>query len=373
MGRDLAEALEGAGGVALSHAAVVPPTVTPTGMAALMPGANGALRLVESGGGLAPSLGDRVLSGSQDRMKLLAEIYGDRFAETTLDDLLGALPKKLSAKLEGIDLFVVRTQDPDAIAENLGPWRARRYLSEVVGDIAAAVRKVKNLEFTYVVIAADHGHVMLSESAPGDVVQSPPGAWLESKRRCRLGSGLAGGPGTMTFKAGHVGVTGEVDDICLPIGLRVFSEGDGYFHGGLSLEEAIVPVIAFRAKKESAPVGEKPHIDVRYRADKFTSRVIGLTLTYSLGQMSAFGNPPVDVLVEAYDGSGGKAALVGKAADCEARDERTGSVRLEPDKDTGVPVLIDPDFDGPEAEIRVSDPETRVIWARLSLQNAILD
>ena len=213
----------------------------------------------------------------------------------------------------------------------------------------------------------------LSESAAGDVVQSPPGAWLESKRRCRLGSGLAGGPGTMTFKAGHVGVNGEVDDVCLPIGLRVFSEGDGYFHGGLSLQEAIVPVIVFRAGKESGSVGEKPQIDIRYRSAKFTSRVIGLTLMYRLGQMSAFGNPPVDVIVEAYDGSGAKAALVGKAADCDARDERTGSVRLEPDKDTGVPVLIDPDFSGPEVEIRVSDPDTRVIWARLSLKNAILD
>jgi hypothetical protein len=35
--------------------------------------------------------------------------------------------------------------------------------------------------------------------------------------------------------------------------------------------------------------------------------------------------------------------------------------------------LIDQDFDGPEVEIRVSDPETRVVWARRRLKNAMLD
>ncbi|NPU98924.1 MAG: PglZ domain-containing protein [Candidatus Omnitrophica bacterium] len=368
MGRDLGEALAGTGEVHVSHAAGVVPTVTGCGMAALMPGADGMLRLVEKDGGLVPALGTRLLKTSADRMKLLAETYGDRFFETTLDDLLGS-PKKAAANLKKAELFVVRTQDPDAVAENLGAWRARRYLSDVIGDIAAAVRWAVSQGIDRVVISADHGHMMLPEIQAGDVVQAPPGGWLENKRRCRLGSGLSGSAGTVTLKAGHVGIQGDVQEVCLPIGFRVFSEGEGYFHGGLSLQEAVVPVIVFRAGREKQTTAGKPEIDIRYRSDKFTSRVIGLKFHL---QSDMFGTP-ARVGVEAYDGSGAKAKVVGEAADCEARDEKTREVTLQAGKETPVPVLIDPDFDGTEIEIRVSDPQTRVVWAKRKLKNAMLD
>jgi hypothetical protein len=223
------------------------------------------------------------------------------------------------------------------------------------------------------VISADHGHMMLPEIPAGDVLQTPPGGRLLSKRRCVLGSGLAGSAGTVTWKAGQVGIQGDVHEVCLPIGFRVFSEGEGYFHGGLSLQEAVVPVIVFRAGGENHVVAGKPEIDIRYRSDKFTSRVVGLTVVYVLKQITIFGNPPIIVRIEAYDGLGAKAKVIGEAADCDARDEKTREVTLKPDKETPVPVLIDPDFDGAEIEIRVSDPQTRVVWARRKLKNAMLD
>jgi hypothetical protein len=368
MGRDLGEALTGTGEVEITHAAGVIPTVTGCGMAALMPGADGMLRLVEKDCGLVPALGTRLLKTSADRMKLLAETYGDRFFETTLDELLGS-PKKVAANAKKAELFVVRTQDPDAVAENLGAWRARRYLSDVIGDIAAAVRWVVSQGFNRVVISADHGHMMLPEIPAGDVVQTPPGGWLENKRRCRLGSGLSGAAGTITLKAGHVGIQGDVQEVCLPIGFRVFSDGEGYFHGGLSLQEAVVPVVVFRAGGEKPSAAGKPEIDIRYRSDKFTSRVIGLKF-HLQGDM--FGTA-ARVRVEAYGGTGTKAKVVGEAADCEARDEKTREVTLQANKETPVPVLLDPDFDGAEIEIRVSDPQTRVVWAKRKLKNAMLD
>jgi hypothetical protein len=326
------------------------------------------LRLVEKDGGLVPALGTRLLKTSADRMKLLADTYGDRFFETTLDDLLGS-PKKAAAALKKAELFVVRTQDPDAVAENLGAWRARRYLSDVIGDIAAAVRWVVSQGVDRVVISADHGHMMLPEIPAGDVVQTPPGGWPASKRRCLLGSGLSGSAGTVTLKAGHVGIQGDVQEVCLPIGFRVFSEGEGYFHGGLSLQEAVVPVIVFRAGREKQTTARKPEIDICYRSDKFTSRVIGLKFHL---QSDIFGTA-ARVKIEAYDGSGARAKVVGEAADCEARDEKTREVTLQAGKETPVPVLIDPDFNGAEIEIRVSDPQTRVVWAKRKLKNAMLD
>lgn len=368
MGRDLAEALQETGAVETACAACSVPTVTESGMAALLPGADGRLRFVEKEGDLVPALGTRLLKVSSDRMKLLKEIYGDRFLEMTLDKFLGS-QKKAASQLEKVDFFVVRTQDPDLIGEEMGAWHARKYLSDVVSDILGAVRRLFTQGFTRVVISADHGHLMLPEIAPGDVVKKPPGEWLMSKRRCLLGSGAAETDGTVTLKAGRLGIQGDVEDFCMPVGYRVFSQGEGYFHEGLSLQEALVPVVMVRGGGEGVPTAGRPEVKIRYRSDKFTSRVIGLKV---FAETDLFG-APIHVLIEAFDGTGPKASLVGGAADCEARDEKTHVVTLEPGNETPVPVLINPDFDGPEVEIRVSEAENRVVWARLKLKNAMLD
>ena len=86
-------------------------------------------------------------------------------------------------------------------------------------------------------------------------------------------------------------IQGDVEEVCLPIGFRVFSDGEGYFHGGLSLQEAVVPVVVFRAGRERPGAAGKPEIDIRYRSDKFTSRVIGLTVVYAVRQINTFGGP----------------------------------------------------------------------------------
>ena len=368
MGRDLSEALSESGEVEIHHAAAVLPTATECGMAALMPNADGMLRLLEKDGMLIPAFGKRLLKISSDRMRLLADAYGGRFIKIKLDELMGSFMKQ-TKKLVDKDLVIVHTQDPDAIGENLGHWRARRYLSDVIGDIATAVKLIASIGFNRILISADHGHMMLPEIPAGGIVKSPPGGWLENKRRCRLGSGLSGGPGTITLKASHVGIQGDVQEICLPIGFRVFSDGEGYFHGGLSLQEALVPVIVFRAAADKQAASVSSEIDIRYRSERFTSRVIGLKFYL---QSDIFGTP-AQVRIEAYDGKGAKANLVGEAADCEARDEKTHEVTLKANEETPVPVLIDPDFEGPEVEIRVSDPETQIVLARKKLGNAMLE
>lgn len=91
----------------------------------------------------------------------------------------------------------------------------------------------------------------------------------------------------------------------------------GYFHGGLSLFGAVVPVIVFRAGQGETNTAGKPRIDVRYRSDKFTSRVIGLKF-----HLQATCSDPARVRVEAYDGSGAKARW-SAGRRLRARDEKT--------------------------------------------------
>ncbi len=369
MGRDLGEALGDIGDVETTPLASVLPTTTPCGMAALMPGADSALSLVESGGDLVPALGTRPLKVSEDRMKLLKERYGDRLADLTLGELLSTSVEKLGKRIGPVELLVVRTQEIDALGENLNLYMARKLMSEMLGDMRRAAGRLASLGFQHLVFSADHGHVLLPEVPPGDVVAAPPGTWLMSKRRCRLGSGLAGVLGTVVLRAANVGIQGAPQEICVPAGFKVFSAGEGYFHEGISLQECIVPVIAVRVRTKGARQGKREVI-IRYRSDKFTSRVIGLKL-----QCTATGlfDESVRVKVQAHAGTPPDAEVVGDAADCDARDESTHEITLGPGVDTPVPVLIAADFSGPFVEIRVTDPVTGQIWARQKIKNALMD
>jgi len=368
MGQDLGEAMLDIGEVKVLHAAGVVPTVTDLGMAALLPNADGALRLVENNGKIVPTLGDKLVPDSSERMKMLQDQFGDRFFETTYDELSGSFGKN-RAKLNSVDFLVIRTQDPDVIAENLGSWRARKYLSSIVGEICILIKALLEEGYTYIVVTSDHGHWFLPEVIAGEVVQEAPGNWVKKKRRCLLGKTLADATGTVIFKADHLGLSGDIDDICIPKGLKVFSHGSGYFHGGLSLQEALIPVVVMRSTASGGVMTGKPEIEIRYRDDCFTSRVIGLQIFLK----SNLFKPSEEVLVEVYDGKGPKANLVGEAADCEARDDRTGLVKLQADQKNQVPVLIDPDFSGDKVEIRVTDPHTKAVWARKELINDMLD
>ncbi len=193
----------------------------------------------------------------------------------------------------------------------------------MIGGMAAVVRRLATVGFSNIVISADHGHVMVHEIALGDVLGKPPGEWMMAKVRSLLGRALAPGPGVVIFKAGHVGIQGDPDEICVPVGFKGFSAGASYFHEGIRLQEALVPVIVVRVRGGFAGQGRR-EISIRYRSDRFTSRVIGLRVECSGPD---FGEP-IRVRVEAYEGTSAKASIVDEAADCEARDERTHEVPL---------------------------------------------
>lgn len=368
MGRDLGTTLDAFGPVTISSAATVLPTTTPCGMAALMPGADGAFTLVEDGNELVPAIAGRILRNSADRMELLRESYGDRFRDFPLGDVLSMPQEKLQAAVGDADLVVVRTQEIDSLGEGPSLYLARKFMSIIIGDVRTATDRLIGMGFETFVYAADHGHVLLPEIAPGNVIQPPSGEWKMAKRRCLLGSSISRAPGVMVWRVSHVGITGPVEEYAVPAGLSAFGAGHEYFHEGLSLQECLVPVVALQARGRR-PVGTgAEEVEIRYRSDRFTSCVVGVRVWFN-----ALLSDSLTVRVGAYDGSGPKAKVVGEAADCEARDPATRLVTLARGKETQVPIRIQDDFAGTFVEIRTTDPATGAIFHRLKLKNSILE
>ena len=110
-------------------------------------------------------------------------------------------------------------------------------------------------------------------------------------------------------------------------------------------------------------------MEVIYKRAQFTSRIVGLKL-----RLDALLTPEVLVRVEAFDGPARKARRSVRPSDCDARDERTGFIRLSRDEETQVPLRIEDDFTGRQVEIRVVNADgPEVVFGRLTLKNGIME
>ncbi|HVC94152.1 MAG TPA: PglZ domain-containing protein [Pirellulales bacterium] len=367
MGRDLAAALDELGAAKVDVASGVLPATTPCGMAALLPGADSTWKLVEHAGTLVPSVADKLLPGSAERMNLLKQRFGDRFAEIRLGDVLSHKERRLRQDFGAADLVVVRTPEIDQLGEAASQYQARKHMTGVLGELVQATNRLEKLGFQRFVYAADHGHVLLHDLPPGDVVAPPPGRWLLTKRRSCLGTATGTASGVMVLKADKLGIVGPAADFAVATGFRVFVAGEGYFHEGLSLAECLVPVVCLDVTRRVPAGAERPELSIRYRSKSFTSRVVGVKLWFNslLDETAA-------VRIEAYDGTGPKAKIVGEVADCDARDPVTGLVTVARGRETPVPIRLGDDFHGKMIEVRAYEAATGAVLDRLTLDNGLM-
>lgn len=366
MGQDLAQAIKDElGDVELFPACASLPTITTIGMASLLPNADGAITIKSDGQEAIPWLGNQPLPDVNARMAYLREKLGDRFVDIEISEFLDQKTKAQTNMVKDRDLVVLRDTRIDRMGESISLREARRYMTDLLGDLKSAIRQIAKLGYRRIIIAADHGHVLLPSISPGDVaVNVSTGEWKMDKRRFKLGQQIKESSSTIMFNAEHIGIHGDVKEFVSPSGFGVFSAGTGYFHGGLSLLEAIIPVIDVRAKIMPKTQTGGDLFEIHYRSQIFTSHVIGLKIWYAsvLSQTRR-------VFVEVYSGSN----KIGEAADCDARDPISHEITLIAGQETAVPVLLNPEFKEDKIQIRVTDLDSPIILASLELKNGILD
>ena len=352
------------------------PTVTPVGMAALMPEADGHLRLTRDGDKLVPTLKDKAVVVPKDRLDYVRSIYGDQCDMIDLDDLLAmnVSPKKKPKLPDTVRLLLVKTTDIDELGE-VNPAKARELMPRALKDIFAGLGKLKKLGFEDVVIATNHGFVLLPGQEAGDSVPKPSGDWLQVKDRCLLGSGSAN-PSVAMFSRQEVGIRGDFESYAVPRSYGTFNKRLPYFHEGLSLQECVLPVIAVRLKKEAAATPATIEVQISYKAGKtnqVTTRLPLIDVSVFAGDI--FESGEMELRLEAWgrDSATGQERVVGEPASSEHVHPATGLVRVKPGQAIKVPIRLEEGFSGP-FEVRVYDPETRVAYGEaLRLKTTILE
>jgi len=355
MGVELSERLPKTSEVSVRHAVGALPSITPIGMAALQPGASASFSVVEQGGKLGGRIEDVFLPDLASRKKLAAARV-PKLVDLALDELLSLQPSKLSKKLEGAKVVVVRSQEIDHAGETGFTFQARQVMDTVIDNLARAIRKLAAAGVEHAVVSADHGHLFFASDRDESMrTDAPGGDTVELHRRCWIGRGGATPPGCVRVAASALGYASDLE-LVFPTGCGVFKAGGdlAFHHGGPSLQELIIPVLTVRTKvRESARPSAGP-ITASGLPEAVTNRIFSVTLAFGEKQMmlGATGMTVRPLLMSA----GKQVGAVGMAVDAEL-DRATGCVKLQPNKPITVAFLLT-DESAASLRVVVQDPTT---------------
>ena len=148
-------------------------------------------------------------------------------------------------------------------------------------------------------------------------------------------------------------------EFVFPKGIGVFKTGGdlGYHHGGLSLQEMIIPVISFRMGREK-PMMEPGNIVVLSDVpEKLTNRTFGVKL--EMGGL--FNQKPLKVRPLLLS----QGVIVGKAGMALDADfeQNTACVILQPEQKAGVAMILENE-ECKTVRVIIQDPATDAVLAQ---------
>jgi hypothetical protein len=177
------------------------------------------------------------LAQAADRRKWLKAIYKlpDRAFLAVADVIDADGLETIHAKSLGKLVFVFEDtlDDHDQVFRPFG-------LDQVVERYAALVRRLRSGGYHTIFFVTDHGFFHWDPAPDEKDLPKPEGSVLWKSRRAMVGHDLRH-PSALKFR-----VTGSDDlECCIPRGLGAFKTygGLGFFHGGASLQELIIPVL----------------------------------------------------------------------------------------------------------------------------------
>lgn len=360
LGVALEKQLAGDGQVTIQPAFAQLPTITSVGMASLLPGAGQTLYLEKQDSDVIPVLGAARLTNVNQRMDVLRQKYGERFAEMTLNSFIRA-KKKLPST---VDLLVLRSAEIDTQLETV-PEDALGLIYNTLRRIRVAIHKLKSLGFQDVVIATDHGFFLNTHAEAGDVCAKPSGNWATLHDRLVIGQGTEDSA-NYALPAEHLGIRGDIADVGGPRGLVPYRAGEQYFHGGASLQECVVPVLTIRLSEEEPDAG-KPNVVLSYKngATRITTRLPVIDLLLEVKQLELFHEKPdLDILLEAHDK---KSNIVGEAKAGGPVNPATGTITLSPDERIQVILKMQLEFEG-RFTVKALNPTTLAAYCQIDLE-----
>ncbi len=226
------------------------PSYTQLGMAALLPHRT----LKHSADGKTVLADDLPTNGGGPRAKVLETVGGTSIPAETFRALTADERREM---FKNNRVLYIYHDVIDAIGDKPGTERRVFEAAELaLTELVDLVKKTANANATNIFVTADHGFLVqdealpdqffLSEKAHGDKI-------LIANKRYVLGHGLKVDDAFATFTAEQLKLDGEIE-VQIPKSihrLKLAGGGTRFVHGGATLQEIVVPVLAINKKRKS--------------------------------------------------------------------------------------------------------------------------
>ncbi len=358
LGVELEKQLSEDGNVELKAACAAFPTITPVGMASLLPGAGKHLHLKKGDKGIAPMFGECEIPNVNKRMEVFRKRYGERFEEMKLVDFIRS-QKPIS---ENVELLVLRSVDIDNHME-ANPETTISLIHDTLKRIRVAIYKLKAQGFQDAVIVTDHGFFLNTHSKPGDVCSKPQGNWINVHDRCMMGDGSEDAYNFM-IPSEKLGIRGDYTSFAGPKTMAPYRDGLLYFHGGASLQEAIVPVLSISLDRAQQKEMTPPSVTISYKDGVKKITTLLPVVDIKVGSDLFSQGSDFEILLEAHDKKGN---IVGEAKAGGIVNPVTGTVFVKIGEQIRVTVKMQLSFEG-KFTIKALNPVTMTAYNTIKLE-----
>ena len=233
----------------IEHKAITPliasiPTVTEFGMASLLPNGNTKLILNEQNGAINITDGNfnHPLNNKSDRIRFFLEISDGNGVVKNLNEIVDIPINSLKNEFEGKDRILIFSNEIDEAGHIEDS--SIQIFPGLLNKIQSAIKKLVQVDIEKIVIVADHGFILtsgLEEWMKVDISRDMDN--VVKKRRYTISRNKVEG-NYITKSAYSINYDGNFY-FNFSRGINVFpvSGGTKFHHGGISLQELLVPVI----------------------------------------------------------------------------------------------------------------------------------
>ncbi|MBA2883176.1 hypothetical protein HNR65_003537 [Desulfosalsimonas propionicica] len=282
MGSELAESLQPEFDLDIQPALSMLPSITSVGMPALLPEADKGMSLTKtSGGKLAVEINGTTIKNRSDRIKYLQNKLSVPPFVCKLNQIIKP-SKKIQEEIQDAPWVMVTSQELDRWAEEgEGDEEVRIFMEEVLSRLSKGIRRLAALGIEEIVVTADHGHLFGEAMEGGQRMDPPDEKNVELHGRVWIGSGGKNSEGYFRVSSDQLGLGGDLE-LAFPRSLACFkSKGanKAYCHGGISLQEMIIPVIHLKQKMAEQAFA-KANVELALGTAKITNRFFSINAIY---------------------------------------------------------------------------------------------
>jgi hypothetical protein len=292
------------------------------------------------------------------------EKLSGEFMALKLTDVL-RLGAKRKKEMKEADLIVVTSQEIDRLGEEGSDHaETRRWMDDMLEQLRRSIRILAKLGVEHFIITADHGYLFADQLDPGMLMDSPGGTILELHPRVWIGKGGTDAKGYVRVAASQLEFGGD-PEMAFPHGLacfRVKGGVGGYFHGGISLQEMVIPVAVLRSKASVAG-GAATEIRVKLEFGKpaINNRFFSMVATLEVHGLF----PPEEVRIRAAVLSNKKE--VGFCAMAAyGYEEGSREITLRPKKPNALTFMISEDGGVEKVTVQIMDCRTQLELASVA-------